>query len=322
MDTKQLADKLDKIKGKKIGVIGDLILDKFIFGDVERISPEAPVQVVLISKEMSTPGGSGNVLANVSALGGEAFAIGVVGSDSAGYELSKKLTGLEVDVSGIFQNHKRTIEKTRVIARSQHIVRIDHEDTTTIDQDTEQKVLEFIQNNIHKWDVVIISDYAKGFVTENIIREVIALSKRDDRLVVGDTKPKHVGFFKGVSLLAPNSKEAREISGVDDIKEAGEKIRELLDCNILVTQGSEGMTLFERDQEYHFPAKAREVFDVSGAGDTVMATLALCLAAGFSLPEATVVANHAAGIVVGKIGTATVSIEELKEGLLNNEQQD
>ena len=319
MNKKELIKIIDNFKGKKIGVIGDLMLDQFIWGDVERISPEAPVPVVFVERESFIPGGAGNTANNISALGGKTFIVGLAGEDLAGQKLEKELKKRRINTKGILKSNKKpTTQKIRVIARNQQVVRIDKENCNDIIKKTERKTINFISSQIQNWDGLVISNYAKGFITENLVQEIISLSKKHQKFIIVDTKPKQAFYFKDVFLLTPNLREAKEISGKESLEEAGKAIQEKLNCNVLITQAAEGMTLFEKDKIKHFPAKAKEVFDVSGAGDTVVGILALSLASGANLEEAAIIANHGAGIVVGKIGTAVVSPQELKKDLENN----
>ena len=319
MNKKELIKIVDNFKGKKIGVIGDLMLDQFIWGDVERISPEAPVPVVFVERESFIPGGAGNTANNISALGGKTFIVGLAGEDHAGQKLEKELKKRRINTKGILKSNKKpTTQKIRVIARNQQVVRIDKENCNDIIKKTERKTINFISSQIQNWDGLVISNYAKGFITENLVQEIISLSKKHQKFIIVDTKPKQAFYFKDVFLLTPNLREAKEISGKESLEEAGKAIQEKLNCNVLITQAAEGMTLFEKDKIKHFPAKAKEVFDVSGAGDTVVGILALSLASGANLEEAAIIANHGAGIVVGKIGTAVVSPQELKKDLENN----
>ena len=311
---------IDKFKQKKIGVIGDLMLDQFIWGDVERISPEAPIPVVFVKKETFVPGGAGNTANNIAALGGDVYVVGLVGSDLAAEQLIQEFKKREINIAGILKDKNRpTIQKIRVVARGQQVVRVDKEKSDCINSQQEREVLDFIASNIKNWDGLVISDYTKGFITKNLTQEIISLAREYDKFIIGDTKPKHISFFKNISLITPNYKEAKEITGKESLEEAGKAIQEQLNCNVLITQGSQGMTLFENNKIKQFPARAREVFDVSGAGDTVVGALALALASGANFEEAAIIANHAAGITVGKIGTTTVSPEELKDSLKNNE---
>lgn len=320
MNKENLIKIVDKFKGKKIGVIGDLILDRFIWGDTERISPEAPVPVVLVSKETLMPGGAGNTASNIASLGGEVFVIGLTGKDLAARQLIQELKKRGANTTGIVRTlGKPTIQKTRVIARSQHVVRIDKEDTNSVNNQIEKKLLRFVASYIKDWNALVISDYAKGLITQNLVQRIVTLARKYQKIIIGDTKPQQAPYFKNATLLTPNYKEAVEIARVEDLKKAGRAIQKQLNCQVIITQGAQGMTLFEKKKIKHFPAKAKEVFDVSGAGDTVVAALALSLASGANLEQAAIIANYAAGIVVGKLGTAVCSPEELKENLKNNE---
>jgi len=322
MDKEKILNIIEKFKDKKIGVIGDLMLDQFIWGDVERISPEAPVPVVFVEKESFVPGGAGNTANNIASLGGKPFIIGIVGEDLAGQILEKEFKKRRVNTQGIFKNSKKpTTQKIRVIARGQHVVRIDRENHDRLGEKEKSKVVDFISSHIKDWDSLVISDYAKGFITEDLAKEIISLAKRYNKFIIADTKPRQAVYFKNVSLITPNFKEAKEISGKEKIEEAGKEIQEKLNCNVLITQGAEGMTLFENKKIKHFSARAKEVFDVSGAGDTVVGVFALAQSAGADLEQAAIIANCAAGIVVGKVGTATVSLEELKKDLMANYEQ-
>lgn len=322
MNKGKILNIIDNFKGKKIGVIGDLILDQFIWGDVERISPEAPVPVVFVQRESFVPGGAGNTANNITALGGETFIVGLIGKDIAGQKLEKEFQKRGINTQGILRNkQKLTIQKIRVIARGQQMIRIDKENDSYIDNQIEKKIINFITTHIKDWDAIVISDYAKGFVTKNLARAVIQLARKYKKPVIGDTKPKHASYFKNVTILMPNHKEAVEIAGVEDLKKAGKRIQKKLKCNVLITQGADGMTLFKDNKIKHFPARAKEVFDVSGAGDTVVGAFALAQTAGADLETATVIANETAGIVVGKVGTATVSLEELKKNLIIDDEK-
>lgn len=311
---KDLIKIVDNFKGKKIGVIGDLMLDHFIWGDVERISPEAPVPVVLVAKESFVPGGAGNTAANISALGGEAFIVGLTGKDFAGKTLLSEFKKRGIKTEGVVEHsQKPTIQKIRVVARGQQIVRVDKEDAQYVDGGAEKKMLKFIASHIKEWDGLVVSDYAKGLITKNFSETLVSLAAKYKKPIICDIKPKHASFFKNATLLSPNHKESLQISGASDVNEAGRIIQKQLNCNVLLTQGAEGATLFEDNKIKHFPAlaMAREVVDVSGAGDTVVATATLALSAGANLEQASIIANHAAGIVVGKLGTATVAPKEL-----------
>ncbi|MBU4274580.1 D-glycero-beta-D-manno-heptose-7-phosphate kinase [Patescibacteria group bacterium] len=318
MKTDKLIKIVNNFSGKKIGVIGDLMLDHFMWGDVERISPEAPIPVLLVEKESFSPGGAGNTAANIAALKGETFIIGLVGCDQAGDFLFREFQKRGIKTSGVIRDSlKPTTQKIRVVARGQQMVRIDKEDNGCINAKIERKIINFINLNIKQWQALVISDYAKGLLNKELVQKIMKLAKKHKIPTIGDARPKNAIFFKNITLLTPNHKEAVEIAGTNNLREAGRIIQKKLNCDILITQGAEGMTLFEKNRIQHFSTKAREVFDVAGAGDTVVATLALALATGSSLKEAAIISNHAAGIVVGKLGVATINQKELKDSLEN-----
>ena len=318
MKTDKLIKIVNNFSGKKIGVIGDLMLDHFMWGDVERISPEAPIPVLLVEKESFSPGGAGNTAANIAALKGETFIIGLVGCDQAGDFLFREFQKRGIKTSGVIRDSlKPTTQKIRVVARGQQMVRIDKEDNGCINAKIERKIINFINLNIKQWQALVISDYAKGLLNKELVQKIMKLAKKHKIPTIGDARPKNAIFFKNITLLTPNHKEAVEIAGANNLREAGKIIQKKLNCDILITQGAEGMTLFEKNRIQHFSTKAREVFDVAGAGDTVVAILALALATGSSLKEAAIISNHAAGIVVGKLGVATVNQKELKDSLKN-----
>lgn len=316
----KLIEIINNFKGKKIGVIGDLMLDQFVWGDVRRISPEAPIPVVLINKETYVLGGAANTANNVVASGGNVFLIGAVGKDIAGKRLLHQLQINNIDIKGIIiLPDKPTTQKTRFIAGTQQVVRVDKEKTNYLDKQVEQKVINLIGSYLKEWDAVVISDYGKGFITESLVLTIKRLAQKYHKPIIGDVKlATRVPYFKNITLLTPNQEEAFEISGVKDVIMAGKKIHEQLKCDVLITRGAKGMTLFKNNEIIHFSTKAKEVFDVIGAGDTVAAFVSLSLASGANLKEAAIIANHAAGIVVGKKGTATVSFKELVADLENN----
>lgn len=295
---------IESFKGKKILVIGDVMLDKYIHGSVTRISPEAPVQVVKVEKESYVPGGAANVANNIAALGGTAILLGAVGKDPGAEILTRILNEKGVATEFLVWNAP-TIVKVRVVGQSQQLLRIDYEDETAINaQEISKKISKLAANA----DIIIISDYAKGTINEEVMKAALSSGKK----VIIDPKPKNFKLYKGAFLIKPNFSEAKEIAGISDIAEISKKLKEQTGANILITKGKEGMSLFETDgANLHVPTEAREVYDVTGAGDTVTAALALSIAAGAKLKEAALIANHAAGIKVGKAGTATVSAKEL-----------
>src|SRR3989344_244716 len=314
---KSMQDILKKFPQKTIAVIGDLILDRYILGDADRISPEAPAPVVAIQNEKTALGGAANAAANVAAMSGKAVLVGGIGNDEAGKNMLQLLRKSGVDASGVFKFNRPTTEKTRVVARSQTIVRLDREDSAYIDKNLENKILGFVASNIKNWDGLIVSDYAKGLITEKLAKGLVGLSRRHRKPIVVDTKPKHFFFFKGATVLTPNKKEAESVAGgmfksTADLKLAGRKIQKKVAANVLVTLGANGCALFSGNRMSYLPSDASEVFDVTGAGDTLAAAMVLALAAGAKIYQATKLSNAAAGIAVGKTGTATVSLRELK----------
>lgn len=319
-----LTNFLSKFKEKKILVIGDIMLDKYIWGSVDRISPEAPVPVVKADYEEYLPGGAANVANNIAALGAKVFMVGLLGGDNAGFILSSELNKRTINTDGInVDKNKPTIQKIRVIGQKQQLLRIDYEKVSYQEKDYEEKTLKFISDKIKQIDAIIVSDYAKGVITKNLMQNLIELCKTNKKIIVVDPKPKHIAYYKDATLITPNTKEAYEITNLaesydEDINVMGNKIIQKTNSDVLITRGEKGMSLFEKDGKItHIPTKTKEVYDVTGAGDTVVAVLALSLASGASTEQAAIIANHAAGIVVGKIGTSTASIAELKTSLEN-----
>ncbi len=313
---------LEKFRNKRILVIGDLMLDKYIYGNVTRISPEAPVQVVNVTKEDYRPGGSANVASNIAALSAKAIVIGIVGNDSACKILKDRLENMGIDTSGVFVDESRpTIQKVRILGQHQQLLRVDYEKNDKIPDKTQQEILRYLERIISSIDAVVISDYNKGVVYEDFTLKILDICRKNSKVIVVDPKPSNSRFFTKVSLIAPNHKEASEMAGIeeksnDDLIRIGKKLVREINSNVLITRGEKGMSLFDKNGAItHIPTKAKEVYDVTGAGDTVCATLALALSSGCSLKNASILANHAAGIVVGKLGTSTVSLEELKKDL-------
>jgi D-glycero-beta-D-manno-heptose-7-phosphate kinase len=313
---------LNGFKGKKILVIGDIMLDKYIWGDVSRISPEAPVQVVNVMKETYEAGGAANVASNVAALGGYAYMTGISGNDDAKNILMGEMKKKCINTEGIVQdNDKPTTQKIRIIGKSQQLLRVDYENKEHVHKDIENSIIKFVEKNINEVDAVVISDYAKGVITFDTGAKAIELANKFNKPIIVDPKPKHMDFYSDVKLITPNSHEASEMAGIEDGNdkasvEIGNKLIKRLNANVLLTRGEKGMSLFELDGSHtNIPTNAREVYSLIGAGDTVVATAALAIASGANLKDAASLANIAAGIKVGKIGTATVSVEEIKKEL-------
>jgi D-glycero-beta-D-manno-heptose-7-phosphate kinase len=319
--TLQRADELiHAMRDQKIVVLGDVMLDEFVWGDVTRISPEAPVPVVDIRRESAHLGGAANVLANVVALGAQACVVGVVGKDSAGDRLRASLreaSPLQTDDYLVVDDGRPSTTKTRIIAHSQLVVRADREQRTPVNGKVEKRLLDSLRAALQDADAFVVSDYDKGVVTPRILDEILQLAY--DRVpVLIDPKLRNFSSYRPASLITPNHHEALRMTNTeedseDGLYQAARIIREKLSCDaVLITRGEQGIMLLEGYNDPVFvETTAREVYDVTGAGDTVIATLGSALAAGATMLEAANLANHAAGIVVGKVGTATASGEEL-----------
>jgi D-beta-D-heptose 7-phosphate kinase/D-beta-D-heptose 1-phosphate adenosyltransferase len=313
---------IDGFKKARVLVIGDIIMDRFIWGKVRRISPEAPVPVVEVTSESLMLGGCANVVNNIHSLGGSPAITGVVGDDDDGRRIVKELKALGIRADGIVTDGDRpTTIKTRVIAHSQQVVRFDRETRDRLSTECTERVVRHIRRAVKGADAVVISDYAKGIVTAPLVDETREACARAGRPLAVDPKVEHFEYYRGATVVTPNNHEASLASGVeitDDetLHRAGELLYNMLGCGaLLITRGENGMSLFEGDSETHIPTVAKEVFDVSGAGDTVIGVLALSLASGASFKEAAVLANCAAGVVVGKVGTATLGPAELAEAV-------
>jgi D-beta-D-heptose 7-phosphate kinase/D-beta-D-heptose 1-phosphate adenosyltransferase len=304
-------------------VIGDLILDHYIWGRVSRISPEAPVPVVHVESESVRLGGAANVFNNILALGGKADICGVIGSDETGRMLLKELKGKRSGSGGVVIDQDRpTTRKSRVIAHNQQIVRYDMERRGELKPALQKRILRYVESRLRELSCLVVSDYAKGVVTAGLMSELTRLATLRHVPIIVDPKVEHFGYYKGVTVITPNHLEATQAAGLHGdgdqvIQEAGTVIRQRLGCqSVLVTRGERGMSLFEGDGvSWHIPTRARQVYDVTGAGDTVVGTMALALSSGATMREAATLANQAAGIVVGMVGTATVSAKQLTEAL-------
>jgi len=300
-------------------VIGDLMLDHFLIGRVDRISPEAPVPVVRFEAEEFRLGGAANVANNITALGGRALLLGVVGDDDEGRRMVEALGARRIGIEGIVTDTSRcTTRKVRVVtARNQQVARIDYEDDQEISGAVEDDLVNRYNTLLSGADVVLVSDYLKGAVSRRVAREAIDAAVRRGRPILIDPKVPHIDYYRGATLITPNHHEAEAVAHLRirtdaDAREAARRFRERAGCeNVLITRGEHGMHLHTPDGDTTLPAEAREVADVTGAGDTVIGTIALALAAGGSLPEAAKLANRAAGIVVGKFGPSTVSVAEI-----------
>lgn len=321
-ERKELLRTIARFSGRRVLVVGDLMLDQYVRGAVGRISPEAPVPVVRVTGESTIPGGAGNVVNNLAALGASVSVIGVIGEDEAGSRLVEHFRGRGVNVAGVCVDVERqTTQKCRVIAERQQVVRFDRETAGALSDATQSRLLAGLDEELSKADAVILSDYGKGVINPRVLSRAITSARRRGLPITVDPKPEHFRLYKGVTCVTPNTSEAwacmrRDAKpGSDAIDALGKDILKVLKSrSVLITRGPDGMSLFEdggRPRITHIPTRAREVFDVSGAGDTVISTLTLALAAGAPLRRAAVLANHAAGIVVAKLGTATTDVKEL-----------
>jgi D-glycero-beta-D-manno-heptose-7-phosphate kinase len=328
MITENMEKLLQNISGKRVMIIGDIMLDHYTFGSVSRISPEAPVPVVEVIDEQYLLGGAGNVARNIVALGGMATMVGLIGDDHDGETLNKLLAKSFIDTALVHDNQRRTTRKTRILAQNQQIVRVDREHTAPLSKQVVGSLLETITRIGQHHDIVVVSDYGKGVINRTIMDALRSLKGKDGarpRLLV-DPKPVNYDLYHDVDILTPNAKEASEGAGLSCAwpsgpAKVGEALFKRLHCHdLLITLGAQGMALFEGPAKAsHIPTFARKVFDVTGAGDTVIATMALAMAAGAALLDAAVLANHAAGIVVGQVGAATPTPEALRKSLLTTQ---
>jgi rfaE bifunctional protein kinase chain/domain len=322
---KNLLAILDKFNRAHLLVVGDLMLDRFIWGDVERISPEAPVPVLRVASENFRLGGAANVIANVRALSGRVSACGIIGRDEAGKRVLQCLRRIGASVAGVFHDAEfQTIQKTRVIARPRHqqIVRLDREKNGATGEATRKKIREFVLQKARRCDGIVISDYGKGVVHETLLMALADLVESNKLICVIDPKRENYGCYRRPSLITPNKDEASEASGVDirdetTLRAAGQKLLRMWKARaVLITRGPEGMSLFRaRTAVEHFATEPKEIFDVTGAGDTVVAVCALALACGAGYEAAAVIANVAAGLVGDEVGTVAVPLAKLKQAI-------
>ncbi|MDP2928046.1 MAG: D-glycero-beta-D-manno-heptose-7-phosphate kinase [Candidatus Omnitrophota bacterium] len=333
---KHLKEIIRKFDQANILVVGDLILDEYIWGTVERISPEAPVPVLWANKRTFVPGGTANVANNISSLGGKVTLLGVTGDDANSKILLNELKKRKISLQGIFvENNRHTTVKTRILAGHQQVVRVDWEHTHDLSKELNAKILRYIEKNIRSFDAIIIEDYGKGVINVALLKELISLAKVNKKIITVDPKEENFQYYRQVTSITPNRKELenaiRNLKIQDtanrfrintdklftdkDVDSAARQILDYLNLDsILITLGEQGMKLLEKNGRLtHIPTVAQEVFDVSGAGDTVISTFTLALCAGASKLEAAHIANFAAGIVVGKLGTAVINAGELLE---------
>lgn len=320
---RRLRELVRKFSAVRVLVVGDLMLDRFVWGRVSRISPEAPVPVVHVTNEDERAGGAGNVVSNLIALGGRAAMSGQVGRDAAGKHLTTALGRLGASTDGIIaSNHLHTTEKTRIIAHQQQVVRLDREAPPSADAAVARRVRDWVLAHRSRYDVLLVSDYGKGVIGPELLHALAEAQSRAPKPWLVDPKRQNFEHYRRVSLVKPNREEAAAAAGVEirdrkTLHAAGRRLLAQWEAEaVLISRGEEGIALFKPGAAVaEFPTVAREVFDVTGAGDTVMATCALALGAGGTYDEAAVLANYAAGVVVGKVGTATVTARELSDAI-------
>lgn len=323
MNIEKLRRIIPRFSDVKILVIGDLILDEFVWGEVSRISPEAPVPVVWVKSESFMPGGAANVANNIAMLGARVYIAGVVGNDERAGILKECLTEKGINVYGIITDDSRpTTLKTRVVAHHQQVVRIDREKIDSISTSVLDKIIVYVKNIIDEMDAIIIEDYGKGVISARLLKEILTIAKIKKKIITVDPKEEHFSYYKGVTAITPNHHEAAQAIGMkakdsQGILKIGKALLKKLNCEgVLITLGENGMQLFQKNGAItHIPTIAQEVFDVSGAGDTVISAFTLALALGVDMKDAAYISNIAAGIVVGKVGIAVITQKELMERL-------
>ncbi len=321
----RLKELLTKFKNKRIAVVGDVMLDKYLWGSVGRISPEAPVPIVEVEKETERLGGAANVANNVKSLGGWPLLVGVVGDDSNGALLTKLLAEQECPISGIVKDASRpTTTKTRVIAHSQHVVRIDNEQKRDISTAVQDQILSVLRSAIDTLDGIILEDYNKGVIGASLIHQIIQMAREHEKIVTVDPKFQNFFEYEKATVFKPNRKEVEEALGVkltseESVRDAIGLLKKKLNAeNVLITLGEQGMSLLDnRGSLLHLPTRARHVADVSGAGDTVIATLTMALASGASIHESASLANFAGGVVCGEVGIVPIMPDALLSRVLS-----
>lgn len=313
----------DKFAEAKVLVIGDIILDEYFWGNVTRISPEAPVPVVEVKRETRMLGGAANVIRNIATLGATPVLCGVIGKDRSGRKILNEIKKLHLTLDGIITEEDRpTSIKTRVVARNQQVVRFDRESRSNIRPESIQELLGFVEKSLDSIDAIVVSDYGKGVISAPLMKGLRELVQDNTTVIAVDPKTGNFEYYYGVDVITPNHHEAGtfcrfEVLDKETLDRAGRHLLRELDCrSVLITQGKEGMTLFENSGNItHIPTHAKKVYDVTGAGDTVIATFSLGLAVGLDLRYAAIVSNLAAGIVVGEVGTSAVSAKDLKQAI-------
>ncbi|MDH4264023.1 MAG: D-glycero-beta-D-manno-heptose-7-phosphate kinase [Deltaproteobacteria bacterium] len=325
MNHNSLLPFISKFPNARIMVIGDLMVDEYIWGNVSRVSPEAPVPVVSVTSESLRLGGAGNVANNIHTLGGKVLLAGMVGNDEMGRKVIHDLHKMDLGTKGVIVEPERvTTVKTRIIAQHQQVVRYDREITRPIRPESIKQILSLLEGGINELDAVLVSDYGKGVICEPLMEGVRSLTQRAGKILTVDPKVKNIPLFREVTIITPNHYEAAEASGrwimsEEDLMAVGRTLLQRLQAqSVLITRGEKGMTLFQGNGEVtHIPTMAQEVYDVTGAGDTVISVLTLAMASGATAKEAAILSNIAAGIVVGEIGTATIKASELEDAVKN-----
>ena len=325
LNRKRAFEIIDGFSRAKVLVVGDLMIDHFIWGKVSRISPEAPVPVVDVDADHLLLGGSANVLHNIYSMGGRGYVSGVIGADDMGKKLISEFRKRQIDTGGVIVEADRpTTLKTRIVAHGQQVVRFDRESRKVVNGDSVERMLAYIHSLRDELGAIVISDYSKGVINKALLDGIRELVNGRRIVICVDPKKSDFSLYEGCDIITPNHHEAGRAVGMDQVNrdnlvEVGTTLLNRYRYKaLLITRGEEGMTLFERnDHVGHtmFPTQAREVFDVTGAGDTVIGVFALCMASGATFKEAAYLANHAAGLVVGKVGTSTVTQAELKKVL-------
>jgi D-beta-D-heptose 7-phosphate kinase/D-beta-D-heptose 1-phosphate adenosyltransferase len=322
-DSEKLKRCIDRFSDARVVVVGDIIMDEYIWGNVSRISPEAPVPVVDIKEETKMLGGAANVLNNIASFGGRPILCGVIGGDQMGQEIVERVKSLGLRTDGIIaESHRPTSIKTRVVAHNQQVVRFDRESRKKLGPESIEKILDFIKKMQDNYDAILVADYGKGVISAELMEGLRGLVLKSNAILAVDPKIGNFECYQNVDVITPNHHEAgafcrMEIIDQESLVRAGNQMLSELNCrSVLITRGKDGMSLFEDSGEIsHIPTVARKVYDVTGAGDTVISTFCLGLAAGLDLKSAALISNFAAGIVVSELGTSTVKAEELKKAV-------
>ncbi len=329
-DSDQMLSAIERFEDARVLCIGDVMLDRFMYGQVERISPEAPIPVFRFDHEDTMLGGAGNVVRNLLSLGANVKFVSVIGDDQVGHQITKEISEYtKLEPYLISERGRQSTQKLRYIAGQQQLLRADHEQVSALEERTHEQLLSIAESLIEEVDAIILSDYGKGVITPATAQAILAMAAKHGKPSFVDPKSRHFADYKGAYLLSPNAEEFKRAAELADLKDetknqsAADVIRSESDLkHLLVTRGKDGMSLFGEDTAHHIPTNAREVYDVSGAGDTVIATLTLAHISGLDILPAAQLANVAAGVVVGKVGTATIYRTDLKTALYTQEMRE